>query len=298
MGATGQSGLFWGHAIPGAICAFVGFFQLLLSLKRARALRQDGQQQQQSFCETYVPEKNVALMRTASLASLALLISGILLEMLHACTDDSVPKFGCMFFPLGHEALYAIYGSAFLVMLLETLYLLPFDSWRAMMVLANLLAYVLWNEHARMKQDYTDNLVHTLMAQVCLAHAAVLAFSIYNPSNLAAYIGSQGMFVLEGAWLVTIGVNADFHELNMQRVAPLFCFEVVLVTLSIIVVGALCGSASCRETQSYNSRAAATEKAEYAQLAVPDGQDEEDRNEFNSNADTSVRLQESTIEFD
>lgn len=296
MGATGQSGLFWGHAVPGAITAFVGFFQLLLSLKRARALRQDGQQQQ-SFCETYVPEKNVALMRTASLASLALLIFGILLEALHACNDDSVPKFGCMFSPLGHEALYAIYGSAFLVMLLETLYLLPFDSWRAMMVLANVLAYVLWNEHARMKQDYTDNLVHILMAQVCLVHAAVLAFSIYNPSNLAAYIGSQGMFVLEGAWLVTIGVNADFHELNMQRVAPLFCFEVVLITLSIIVVGAVCGSASFRETRSQNSRDT-TEKAEYAHLAVPDGQDDEDRNEFNVNADTSIHLQESTIQFD
>jgi hypothetical protein len=137
--------------------------------------------------------------------------------------------------------LYIVYGSIAPVLLLEASGHIPPDSSRAMTALVFFLAYVLWNEHALMKNDETDILVHELLAKLNLVSAAVYAFSVSRPTNLVAYIAGWGLFVVQTLWLLSAGVNSDFQKIDIHAFVPLFCLEIVFVTLSIVFVSAFFG---------------------------------------------------------
>jgi multisubunit Na+/H+ antiporter MnhB subunit len=70
----------------------------------------------------------------------------------------------------------------------------------AMMALAFLLVYLLWNEHTLMKDDPKDKCVHNLMAKLNLVLAAVYAFSVFQPTNPMAYIAGWGRAMAPLSW--------------------------------------------------------------------------------------------------
>lgn len=274
MGKTGESGNFQGHAFPALFFLAVGIFFLLLSLKRSRSLPPG-----EFFCAHYVPEKNTSLMRRLAVILLVILTFGILYEGVGGC----VPKryHNCIFRHSEHVMLYLVYGFVSPVMLLEASGRVPPDSSRATLALGLLLAYVLWNEHALLKDDPTDNRVHALLANLCLAMAAVFAFSVFRPRNLAAYIAGWGMFVLKALWLFSAAVNSDFQKINIHAVGPLLCLEAVLVTLSIVFVGAFFGRSDTVKDGSIHDEGpmngasvtkakGTTRKTEYERLPIKD----------------------------
>ena len=269
LGNSPESGNFVGHAVPGTVFLVVGVVLLLQSLRRARTL-----QPGQSFCETFVPEKDFNFLRTGAIVVIVLCSCGILLEGLGACIDPDpdLPGFGqgCFFYQFAHEVLYLIYGCAGVVALIEIRGLVPLDTWRAMLSISTLMGYLLWQGHAMMKTDMTDRSVHMLMANLTLAQAATIAFSVYNPRSFFAFIVSQGMFVMKAAWLFTAGVNAEFIVIDPHRVGPLFAFECVLVAMIIIVVGALYGQPSTSEN------AGVASQTEYSHLHIADAIDDDD----------------------
>jgi hypothetical protein len=178
-------------------------------------------------------------MRIFAVIILVLVTFGVLYEGLGACVPSIYHN--CIYKHSAHVSLYLVFGSIAPVMLLEASGRIPPDSSRAMTALAFLLAYVLWNEHALMKDDLTDNRVHVLLANFNLVSAALYAFSVFRPTNLVAYIAGWGMFVVQALWLLSAGANSDFQKININAVGPLFCLEVVFVTLSIVLVGAFFG---------------------------------------------------------
>lgn len=276
MGKTGESGDFQGHAFPALFFLGVGIFFLLLSLKRSRSLPPG-----ESFCAHYVPEKNTSLMRGLAVIILVILTFGLVYEGVGGC----VPKryHNCIFRHSEHVMLYIVYGFVSPVMLLEASSLVPPDCSRASLALGLLLAYVLWNEHALMKSDPTDNRIHALMANLCLVSAAVFAFSVFRPRNLAAYIAGWGMLVVKALWLIAAGVNSDFQKISIHAVGPLFCLDVVFVTLSIVFVGAaFFGRSDTVKDGSIHDEGpmtgvgvtkakGATRKSEYERLKIEDG---------------------------
>ena len=122
---------------------------LMLALKRSRSLAPG-----QSFCETFVPEKNIGLLRKLSVVILILTTVGILFEGLGGCVTDYGGKpegFACFFHQSSHMVLYLTFAAVAGILLLEASSYLPLDSGRAALSLTLVLNYVLWHEHSLMK---------------------------------------------------------------------------------------------------------------------------------------------------
>jgi hypothetical protein len=264
---TGESGTFIGHFIPAMCFLGLGLFFLLLSLSRARRLSPG-----ESFTQNHVPEQDRKLLKTMAWVAVCLTCIGLLVEGGGTCTDPSVlQRTGysfCFFENAGHQMLYLSYGGIAPFLFLEAAHKLPLDTSRIYLALALLLNHILWREHAIMKSDMLDQRVHVLMAQLCLVHASIMLASVCKPTNLILYIAGWGLFVLQATWLLTLGVNAGMTKLDMHKAAPLFCFQVVAVTLTILVLGAGFGAPA--------SNTSNTNTYEKVHLTTNDDKDDDD----------------------
>lgn len=220
--APHKSGYFSGHAFAATGFISFGCFFLGLTLKRARNLPRGV-----TFAEAHIPEKNSSLLIRGGL-------SVILMALLGCATETGWDN---IIAPATHISLYL--SSAFMgvAALLEGLKRLPPDSWRLSVAVAMVLHYIIWHEHALMKQLPADFRLHELLAQLCLVGAALIAYSIKYPKNVIAYVAAQAACVLMGLWLYTGGVYAAFIDIPAGLIGVLFVAEALFVLL-VVTLGA------------------------------------------------------------
>lgn len=228
-----------GHWIPGFAFLLVGVSLLSQTLLRARFL-----QPGQSYCESFVPEHDFRFLKAAAFSILVVVTIGILLEGFGGCVLSYTPLGlgeGCFFVQMDHEVLYFDYGCIAFIIILEIHGLLPADSWRAMNSLSSALASILWYEHAMMKTDAGEKNSHLLMALIVLLHAVVNGYSVLYPKHFGAFLFWQVLYVIKAAWLITLGYSMGIREIPNHRVSPLFVFEVLSITMSVLCIFAFCG---------------------------------------------------------
>ena len=135
----------------GLSCFFLG-----LTWKRYRHLPKG-----EHFCDVYVPEPNMTLLRVVGHLLMVITAVGAFLEGLAGAMYASG-----FFLQLAHMGLYFSFFFVGAVSLLESRQALPPDACRMALCLASFLQYLLWNEHGLMKTDMADKRVHLLQAQV------------------------------------------------------------------------------------------------------------------------------------
>eukprot|EP00566_Odontella_aurita_P017592 CAMPEP_0113599504 /NCGR_PEP_ID=MMETSP0015_2-20120614/42181_1 /TAXON_ID=2838 /ORGANISM="Odontella" /LENGTH=273 /DNA_ID=CAMNT_0000507643 /DNA_START=169 /DNA_END=990 /DNA_ORIENTATION=+ /assembly_acc=CAM_ASM_000160 len=270
MGATGQTGSFQGHAIPASFFFCFGVFFLVLTLRRARSLPPGA-----SFAEAHIPEKNMPMVHKLSVILIVCTALGGVYEGI-----GGIINAGNFFNQVGHETLYTMYFFVGVVMLLESGQRLPADSSRSALSLALFLEYVLWYDHAIMKNDGTDRHIHVIMALICLAGSVVTAGSVCKPSSVAAYVGGWGMMVLQSFWLITAGINAEFYAIHRHDIGVLLCLE-ILAIVSIVILGFVCCGPPLRMSEGgylngvdMTSRPGRSERKEYETLHLDDDEGE------------------------
>lgn len=287
-------------------CFGVFFLLLTLKRSRelsVSVVRQSQQSFSTLFVHYHIPERNTRLLSTVGWIVTLSAVAGILLEGLGGCFTSygDYQWEGCFFYQSAHEILYTVYGSIGVSMLFEARARVPRDTSRCILALASLLAYVLWHTHAVMKQDMVDRTVHELMALSCLIHSILTVASVgvaamtpatsiqqsatnaesqqsharqqqqQSSSNmhslsLILYISGWASMVQQACWLLTAGYNT-LVAISMHAVAPLFCLQVMLVVMSIVIVGALYGQQ--RRGGGPGRGTSSTTAVEYEQLKIP-----------------------------
>ncbi|CAB9500913.1 expressed unknown protein [Seminavis robusta] len=221
-----RSGTFGAHVLAASFFLGFGVFFLVLDLQRARACLERGE----SFCKLHVPEKNRALLRRAGLVLFTVSMTGVLL--------DGVVAFLYLrnfFFQLLHQTLYLSFGFVGFIAYLESKRRLPLDSSRVALAIALLLFHLVMSAHAKMKPGSTDAALHAVMANLCLVHALIYAFSVWNPKSLVAYVMTHALLVVQGVWLVTLGSFECCMDIPLHLVETLFSLELLTVFAAIVV---------------------------------------------------------------
>jgi hypothetical protein len=226
MDMSHKTGYFSGHAVAATGFVSFGTFFLCLTLKRVRNLPHGI-----SFSDAHIPEKNSSVLLGGGLVLIPLTLFGLYFEAPGWGDWDSIVP------PMTHISLYLSYMFVGISALLEGLKRLPQESARGAVVLALLLNYILWNEHALMKEVPADFRLHELLAQICLVAAADVAYSIKYPQNVFAYIMQPGICILMGLWLYTGGIYAAFIDIPVGMIGILLCWEALFVA-TIILLGA------------------------------------------------------------
>ena len=222
-------GTFLGHFLAGSIYISFGMFFLCLSLSRARSLRPG-----ESFVKLYVPERNKQLLTRLAALFISLLCVGIVAEGSGYCIDTRLESYSCFFHQSFHQTVYLMHAMIGLVAFFEAKGRLPPDSWRAMFALTNFCAGLMFTEHSSMKKHLAEEHSHRLLALACFISAAVLTVSVLKPEQLVLYISGYGLCIVKGLWYYTAGLKPPVH-----LVATFFALEVMLVSVSIVVITAL-----------------------------------------------------------
>ena len=223
MDMSHKTGYFSGHAVAATGFVAFGVFFLGLTLKRARSLPRGA-----SFAEEHIPEKNPMLLIRGGLVLIPVTLFGVCFE---------APGWDNIIAPLTHISLYLCFMMVGFTALLEGMKRIPQDSVRIAIVITMMLNYVLWNEHANMKEVTADIRLHKLLAQLCLVAAAIVAYSIKYPENVIVYVMQPGICILMGLWLYTGGVYAAFIDIPAGMIGILLVWEALLI-VGVILLGA------------------------------------------------------------
>lgn len=243
---------FAGHAIPASFFFGFGIYLLLLTLHRARS--SDGPLSQ------FIPEKNKLILWRAGLLILIATLLGMIYEA-GAGIVASQPLRHIL-----HLCLYLAFTVVGVVLLLEAKCRLPPDSYRIALVVAFVVEYVLWTEHAHMKTGLEEK-THIVMGQICAACAIMTICSICKPTSVVLYIAAWGLLVLQAMWLVTLGVCDLGHCFRMDRVGSYFCLEILVLFLIMALTAASVYNEGEKEKDSFVTKKA---NEEYESLAVTD----------------------------
>jgi hypothetical protein len=224
-----KSGTLLGHTFPAFFFVGFGVYFLLLNLRRVNTLRPG-----QSFCDVYVPERDPNVLRYTGFVLTFVTVFGAFWEGM-----GGFIKFGKFFFQLLHETIYFCFGFVGVVSYLESKELLPPDSFRVSMVIALLLFSLMMRPHAAMKPGPVDAAMHALLANLCLAFAAIGTYSICHPKSPAAFVLAQVMLIVMGVWLQTIGLYIHGVEIPLHWVETVFVLETLVILLVIVFIAAI-----------------------------------------------------------
>ncbi|CAB9518751.1 expressed unknown protein [Seminavis robusta] len=234
MDMAHKTGYFSGHAVAGTGFITFGVFYLLLTLHRARNLPNGV-----SFADAHIPEKNHSFLMGAGLVLIPVTMFGVCFE---------APGWDNIIAPATHVTLYLTIMLVGVAALLEGMKRLPQDSSRRCLVFAMICQYILWNEHAMLKQVPADFRLHELLAQLCLVGAAVMAYSIMFPKHVIAFVMQPGICVLMGTWLYTGGFYAAYIDIPVGLVGIILVLEALVIATIILL------SAAFLVPQSYGHR--------------------------------------------
>ena len=199
------SGSFVGHALPAVF--FIGYscYFLLLTLKRCRDLQDKSRKNEGdddfslslSFAARHLPEQNPTVLRRAGILLMICTTVGGAFEAAGGMKD------GLGFFhQLAHQVLYLSVFFTAAVCCLEANNLLFPNSHRYSLTFTFLLQYILWNEHAAMKEEMSDMRVHLLQAHVNFVAFVTFGYSAYNTKSVFAYVSSWAVMTLNGMWML------------------------------------------------------------------------------------------------
>jgi len=249
------------HTIPGLVMIFGGSIYLLVTLVRARRLQPGGP----SFCDLHVPEKNYKFLKVLSRVIVTLIILMMIRQVSFDCLlSDEHTTIDCFMIQMGHVEMYLLYACTGVVVLLECTGRVPMDSWRCSAVLCFLLNYMLLVGHAESKTMKTNKLTHELWALIEFIHAIIMSYSIYNTSNIMAYVASWTMFILKGSWIITAGVQIDSDVMSLENIRPMFILQTIVIALSVTFIGAFFGNIHYKYDNNNNNTT--TDAKEYEQL--------------------------------
>jgi len=238
------------HTIPGVAFMLGGSAYLFLLLIRARALRLG-----QSFCATYIPERDYQMIRIVSTWTLVGILFLAVRQVTGPCFDPGNTSFFCFLNQPGHVSMYGSYASIAIVALLECSGRVPADSWRCAVVLCSLMNSFLMTGHAPMKPTPEDQLTHSLWGDLELYHAMITLYSIYDTSNLPAYLATFIMLIVKGFWITMAGIQLQTHVMIMENIRPTLVLLILFVTGATTLVGAFYGNVHYQHDLSIRSDA-------------------------------------------
>jgi len=233
--AVGKDGTLLGHIVAATFTGGYGIFWYTVIYKRMRQLGPD-----ESYCEKHVPERNMNLLYYNAWAFIILMgFATFIYESLINCMTHKW-NHGCYFSHYAHEALYFIYGLTAVVQLLERKGRLPPDSWRLWLALSGIGGYLIWNNHAMMKEPPGKEL-HTLIGYVSLAKGVFLVASYKWNQNIVLHMAAIPVpFTLMGVLLLWTGFHAiRWVHFNPMKIYPVFTTIMSVIVIATIVVGAL-----------------------------------------------------------
>lgn len=222
---SGRSGTLGGHITSGAPLVGLGLFWLGLTWKRARDLPLG-----QSFAEKYIPERNTNILGKTGMVIICATLIGIMCEVPGMIENPEYEAFS-------HLVLYSAFMLVGIVGILESQEQrrLPVDSHPRCLALVLCLHFIIMNDHGKMKSTPTDSMFHICLAYIGLCNAVVLAYSIWNPSSLEAYIAGYAFTVLQGTWTLAIGLYSCCVEISAHFVSTHLCWQVLVITAMVII---------------------------------------------------------------
>ncbi|KAL9188198.1 hypothetical protein ACHAXT_006576 [Thalassiosira profunda] len=239
------SGNFLGHALPAIFFVGFGSFFLLLTLKRCRDLQKAARVAREaaadavddadgfaspSFADAYLPERNeLLILRCGRLLMICSLVGGAY-ETMGGITRDLG-----FFHAFAHQALYLSFLFVGAVGCLEGKKIIFMGAHRYALTFSFLLQFVLWHEHAIMKEEPADVRVHMLQAYVNFAAFVIFAYATYDPKSVFAYVGGWAVIVLNGMWMFTAGLNACCVEMLAHAVGAALVLEALFVASMIVL---------------------------------------------------------------
>ena len=137
-----------------------GFFILSLTLKRVRSLPYDV-----TFDQVYIPERNSSVLLGGGLVIILVTMFGVCFE---------APGWDNIIAPLTHVSLYLTFMLVGVTALLEGLKRLQQDSVRISIVFCMILHYIIWSEHAAMKEvSYKKAVIGKSIKSLCALIASI-----------------------------------------------------------------------------------------------------------------------------
>ena len=217
----GRTGSFIGHAIAGILIGGLGAILLLLSLYRARNLPPN-----KSFAEQHIPERDPWYLRLLGLVIMIGVPIGMIYDILDK-EDGYDPT------ALTHCTIYACFFGVGVCAFYESKGRLPPDSHRKAMVFAWIIEGMIWtNHHGSLPPDVS---LHILLGYINFAGAAIVTYSIYNTTSVAPYLAGWGLLVMQGAWLVTIGLYECCINITAHEVINYFALYLVFIFLTVVL---------------------------------------------------------------
>lgn len=255
----GGSGNFLGHALPAIYFIGIGGFFLLLTLRRYRDLQRNAREHAnddpRSFSDAYLPESNHRLILHSGLVTTVCSVAGFIY---HAFAREAA-----------HNAMYLTFFFVGAVSCLEGCELLFPNTHRCAWAFAFLLQYILWYEHAIMKEEAADIRVHMLQAQVNLVAFLTFGYSAYNPKSVFAYVASWASVLLNGFWMFTAGLNACCIDMMAHAVGSALVLEALFIgTLIVLGIACFLKPRPYHRTAKYEYSSAESEENVYDDAAV------------------------------
>ena len=137
-----------------------GFFILGLTLQRVRSLPYDV-----TFDQVYIPERNSFVLLGGGLVIILVTMFGVCFE---------APGWDNIIAPLTHVSLYLTFMLVGVTALLEGLKRLQQDSVRISIVFCMILHYIIWSEHAAMKEvSYKKAVIGKSIKSLCALIASI-----------------------------------------------------------------------------------------------------------------------------
>jgi Family of unknown function (DUF716) len=164
---------------------------------------------------------------------------------------------------LGHLATFFSFLVAGIVGILESCRLVPIDTFRKLGGLSFFLVYMIFRDHAQFQPGAMGD-AHALLAQINLATAVSIAYSVMVPSNLEADVAVYVLILLQGIWVWTMSylffafgdpdhLYKDVSQWPMRdHVVPLFTFEVCGMVLLCYTIAVVFGKGGFWSSQTAN----------------------------------------------
>lgn len=235
----GFSGSVGGHVFPGSFFIGVSIFFLILTTQRL--FKCDSIE---DFCATHIPERNPKVLRRVGLVAVIGTLLGICVEGVggELFLGEAPHPF---FQNLQHITLYTLFFFSGVVGILESVDLLPQESFRAATATAFLAEAIIWNEHAQMKMNLVDQRIHVLVALTCLGSSVMMIISLYKPNHMLPFVGGFLFMLWQGLWLFAAAYNIrHVPHFDLEEMTSYFILEGVALGLCVLVVS-ICWHRKC-----------------------------------------------------
>lgn len=259
----GFSGSVGGHVVPGSF--FAGFGLYLLILTAQRLFKSESVD---DFCASHIPERNMKLLRRIGILAVVCTLLGILVEGMGG--ELFLGQEGHPFFQnLQHITLYTLFCVSGLAGILESLDILPKESFRACTAAAFFAESIIWNEHAQMKMNLVDQRIHVLVALTCLGSSSMMTISVFRPNQIVPFVGAFFFMTWQGLWLLAAAYNIQAaNHFDLETMTSYFILEGVAMGCCVLVVVALLHRKFASER--------IVKEDDYARVQLTSMEDEED----------------------